>query len=122
VDVPPLAVQIRAGGDIEALCERILLIGKGKILLDGSLSELKKRSSSNKTITLEFNSGDFEPINGITLKSKINGHAVFVVDTNKIPISDAVSLLSKRADISDISIVGTTAEEMVVSLYEEFKI
>lgn len=32
--------------DIEALTERILLIGKGRILLDGSLSELKTRTSS----------------------------------------------------------------------------
>lgn len=108
--------------DIEALTERILLIGKGKILLDGSLSELKKRCSPNKTVTLEFNSGDFEPVEGITPKSRINGHAVFIVDTDKIPISEAVTHLSKRADITDISIVGTTAEEMVVSLYEEFKI
>jgi ABC-2 type transport system ATP-binding protein len=108
--------------DIEALTERILLIGKGKILLDGSLAELKKRSSSIKTVTLEYNSGDFEPVAGITFKSRINGHAVFTVDTDYIPISDAISLLSKRADITDISIVGTSAEEMVVSLYEEFKI
>lgn len=104
--------------DIEALTERILLIGKGKILLDGSLSELKKRCSPNKTVTLEFNSGDFEPVEGITPKSRINGHAVFIVDTDKIPISEAVTHLSKRADITDISIVGTTAE----ALYEEFKI
>jgi ABC-2 type transport system ATP-binding protein len=36
--------------DIEALTERILLIGKGRILLDGSLAELKKRSSECKTM------------------------------------------------------------------------
>jgi len=29
--------------DIEALTERILLIGKGRILLDGSLDELRER-------------------------------------------------------------------------------
>jgi ABC-2 type transport system ATP-binding protein len=34
--------------DIEALTERILLIGKGVILLDGSLDELKERSSESK--------------------------------------------------------------------------
>jgi ABC-2 type transport system ATP-binding protein len=33
--------------DIEALTERILLIGKGRILLDGSLSELMKRSAGH---------------------------------------------------------------------------
>jgi len=36
--------------DIEALTERILLIGKGRILLDGSFEELKKRSSERETL------------------------------------------------------------------------
>ena len=35
--------------DIEALTERIILIGKGQVLLDGSLSELKARASSDTT-------------------------------------------------------------------------
>ena len=34
--------------DIEAITERILLIGRGQILLDGSLSELKVRNSRKK--------------------------------------------------------------------------
>ncbi|MCL2300077.1 MAG: ATP-binding cassette domain-containing protein [Firmicutes bacterium] len=34
--------------DIEALTERILLIGKGQILLDGSLDELKRRGGEQK--------------------------------------------------------------------------
>ena len=108
--------------DIEALTERILLIGKGQILLDGSLTELKKRNSSYKTITLDFNSGDFTEINGVFLQNKIDGHAIFLVDTNIISVSNAIAHLSKNSDISDISVTGTTAEEMVVSLYKEFKI
>ena len=108
--------------DIEALTERILLIGKGRILLDGSLSELKKRNSEYRTITLEYSSGELREIPGIIKQSQINGHAVFSVDTNIITVSDAIAHLSKNADITDISVVGASAEEMVVSLYEEFKI
>jgi len=108
--------------DIEALTERILLIGKGQILLDGSLSELKKRNSGYKTITLDYTAGDFQETAGILMQSKIDGHAVFCVDTNVITVSDAIAHLSRYADISDISVVGASAEEMVVSLYEEFKI
>ena len=40
-------------GDIEALTNRIILIGKGKILLDGKLSDLKKKFRK-KYITLKF--------------------------------------------------------------------
>jgi ABC-2 type transport system ATP-binding protein len=34
-------------GDIKALAERILLIGKGKILMDGSIDDLNKITEKN---------------------------------------------------------------------------
>ena len=40
--------------DIEALTERILLIGKGQILLDGQLTELKQRFSDAKTLQIDY--------------------------------------------------------------------
>lgn len=42
--------------DIEALTDRIILIGKGKILLDGALSELKSRYGAEKTGETSANS------------------------------------------------------------------
>lgn len=38
--------------DIEALTERILLIGKGRILLDGTLDELKRRRRHSANLRL----------------------------------------------------------------------
>lgn len=108
--------------DIEALTERILLIGKGRILLDGSLSELRKRNSEYRTITLDYSSGRFQEKEGISMQSKLDGRAVFRIDTRLIGVSDAISHLSRFADITDISVAGASAEEMVVSLYEEFRI
>jgi len=108
--------------DIEALTQRILLIGKGQILLDGSLAELKSRNSKIKIITLEYISGTFNLVRGITKNSESDGLAIFSVDTNVIAVSKAIELLSKHADIIDLSIAGASAEEMVVSLYKEFQI
>jgi len=108
--------------DIEALTERILLIGKGQILLDGSLNELKSRSSKFKTITIEYTRGDFHLEEGIDMVKKVDGHAVFRVDTDLVSISKAIQILSSSVDIKDLSVSGMTAEEIVVSLYEEFKI
>lgn len=108
--------------DIEALTERILLIGKGQILLDGSLDELKKRNSSIKKITLEYQNGTFTPITGLRLLEQLDGHAVFEVDTTILSVSKAIESLSHSADILDLSVAGSSAEDMVVSLYKEFKI
>ncbi|NLC44133.1 MAG: ATP-binding cassette domain-containing protein, partial [Clostridiales bacterium] len=108
--------------DIEALTERILLIGKGKILLDGTLNELKKRNSTHKTLTVDYTGDSINDIEGITITKDLDGHAELVVDTLELPVSQAISLISAQVDVTDISVMGATAEEMVVSLYKEFEI
>lgn len=108
--------------DIEALTERILLIGKGQILLDGSLEELKKKNSTVKKITLDYRNGAFTPIPGLRLLEHLDGHAVFEVDTSILSVSNAIKALSHDADILDLSVASSSAEDMVVSLYKEFKI
>lgn len=108
--------------DIEALTKRILLIGKGKILLDGTLSELKKRNSTTKTLVVDFVGTLLKTASGMSLTKNLNGHAEIIIDTEVISVSEAIAQISNQVEINDISITGTTAEEMVVSLYKEFKI
>ena len=109
--------------DIEALTERILLIGKGRILLDGSLAELKRRNSAVKTITLDYGGELTADLGeGISVVSRDEGHAVLAVNTAAVGISEAIGRLSGMLDIRDLSVQSCTAEELVVSLYREFSI
>lgn len=108
--------------DIEALAKRILLIGKGRILLDGTLDELKKRNSAVKKLTVEYAGGHLPEKDGIEILTQTNGRAELGIDTDTISVSDAISLIASTADVTDLSVQGVTAEEMVVSLYKEFKI
>ena len=108
--------------DIEALTERILLIGKGKILLDGSLDELKMKDSAIKKLIVRYSAGSFELIDGISLIRENSGEAVFGVDTQTISVSKAIEQVTKNAEITDLEVMGSTAEELVVSLYRDFGI
>lgn len=108
--------------DIEALTERILLIGAGRILLDGSLSELKSKSSSVRRMNLQFSDGSLPPLDGVTVQSCENGHAVCSVNTEILSVSRAIEAFSSAVSITDLSVEGTTAEELIVSLYKEFDI
>lgn len=108
--------------DIEALAKRILLIGKGRILLDGTLDELKKRNSAVKKLTVEYSGGVLPEKDGIEILTETNGRAELGIDTDTISVSDAISLIASTADVTDLSVQGVTAEEMVVSLYKEFRI
>ncbi len=114
--------------DIEALAERILLIGRGRILLDGSLQELMKRRDSRRRIAVEYAGGSFEECPGLVRLdspgpdgASVQGRAVFEVDTDVLSVSDAIGRLSKRRDYRPVG-RGADGGEMVVSLYREFGI
>lgn len=108
--------------DIEVLAERIILIGRGQILLDGSLSELKRRSTALKTITMEYR-GDVPRLGpGMKLVDSREGRLVLELDPAMCSASEAISALAAQVEVLDLSISGVSAEEMVASLYQEYKI
>lgn len=108
--------------DIEALAERIILIGRGRILLDGSLSELKKRSSALKTMTVEY-SGEVPSLSsGMSVVDSREGRLVLELDPATCSPSRAITHLSEQVELLDVSISGVSTEEMVAKLYQEYKI
>lgn len=108
--------------DIEALTERILLIGKGRILLDGSLAELKARNSTHKTLTVDYVGDKLPTAEHMNIVKNLNGHAEIVIDTAYLAVSQVISYISSKVDVKDISVTGETVDETVVSLYKEFEI
>lgn len=109
--------------DIEALAERIILIGKGRILLDGTLSELKGRFSAQKTLTVDFiESDEVIDIEGTTLLSRSKEHLSLSVDLSRIGVSEVIGRLSTQLDIKDLSVDSRPIEEIIVDLYKEYQI
>lgn len=108
--------------DIEALTKRIILIGKGRVLLDGQLEDLKERFSKDRTITLNYY-GDLNQLsNGLKISEKYDGRAVIEVDTDVISVSEAIGYLSSKVNINDVQVSSTTVEDVVVGLYKEYRI
>ncbi len=108
--------------DIEALTERILLIGKGRILLDGSLQELKKRSSERKTIVFEYIGKPPNLCEGMISIEQREGRLVVDLNPSIYSVSDAIAHVSAQVEVLDISVSGISAEEMVAGLYKEYHI
>jgi len=108
--------------DIEALTERILLIGKGRILLDGSFDELKKRASERKTMIIKYSGNSPEMCPGMTILEAKDGRLVIALDPSVLPVSSAISYLAAKTELVDVSVSDISAEEMVAALYREYHI
>lgn len=109
--------------DIEALANRILLIGRGSLLYDGSLTELRGRFGARKTITVDYRHCE-RPLDiaGAELLSWSPERAVLAVDSGQIPVSSVLARLSELVELADVAIDSQPIEDIVVQLYKEYQV
>lgn len=108
--------------DIEALAKRIILIGKGTVLYDGSLKSLKNKYDNNKYITVNTKDKIDVKNKGIIKKEKISEGYKFTIDSKIINISDFLNLISKNISIDDVEIENENIDNIIVKLYEEYNV
>lgn len=109
--------------DIEALAKRIILIGNGRILYDGEIKKLKNKYGSYKNIKL-FTKDKITDIKlkGIIKKSKSEDSYNFVIDSNIISVSNFLNNLTKKYNIDDIEIENENIDDVILKLYEDYKL
>ena len=108
--------------DIEALAKRIILIGKGQILYDGSLNKLKKDYDYLRKIRVYTKDKVSLEDNAIVNIIKHDDGIEFIIDIRKKEINDFIKVISSKMSISDIDIDRGDIDELIVKLYEDFKI
>ena len=108
--------------DIEALAKRIILIGKGKVLYDGSLTKLKSKYDTNKYIKVYTSERINIKRKGVISINKIKEGYEFIIDSKLINISEFIGIISKKISIKDIEIENENIDNIIVKLYEEYKI
>ena len=108
--------------DIEALASRVILIGKGRILLDGALESLKKQFSGGKTLRIEYQGNTPELPKGLSWQEKGENHGVLLLAPELLSVSEAISSLSAQVELRDVSVEDTPIDEIVANLYREYRI
>lgn len=108
--------------DIEALASRILLIGRGKLLLDGNLEALKAQNTKEKKLIIDHLpwNQSFTVPPGMTLVEKNLERHVYSLDLEKISVSSAISEISRQVEIKDLTVLSPPIESLIVKLYEDY--
>jgi ABC-2 type transport system ATP-binding protein len=106
--------------DIEQVCDRVIVIDKGGIIVDTSLRELKKTYSKKKILTLiteqEAIRLDFP---GIKILENSRFHFKCEVDVEMISINRVVDEAFKISNLKDITIEDISMDEVIQILYRE---
>jgi len=104
-------------GDVEKVCNRIIIIDNGMIIKDESIEKLKKEYMSEKfiTITYEENIEDVEFENNII--SKKDNKVVIKVDTELMSVSQILEKFLKYGNVVDIEAESIPLEEVIYDIY-----
>lgn len=113
--------------DIESLCKRIVMIDKGKIMYDGSLTQMKTQFGKYREVNISlFNNEQLEKLNFIAnfkvenddIKVNKNKEKITVTfNTEKISISDMLSYILANVSVKDLSVNDVNIEEIVCRMY-----
>jgi ABC-2 type transport system ATP-binding protein len=112
--------------DIEALCQRVIVIGGGRILIDGPLGALRERVQVERHLTLDLSNEADEP----TATAEISYPSVRIVardgarirlafDPTIVSTTALISALTARHPVRDLFVENPPIEEVIARLYGE---
>lgn len=114
-------------GDIEELCNRIIIIDNGKLIYDGTIEELRDKYGIIRTIEIEVKNTDkiqkinynqFFNVNEKDLSVDITGNSLnFSFNKNVIEVSKIISKVMSDAEVKDIKIKETELSDIVKQIY-----
>lgn len=108
--------------DIASLAKRIILIGKGKKLYDGTLSKLKKDYGYVRKINVKTKDKINIKKDYIISQKKNDDTIEFKIDTRKIELNKFINYLTNNISIIDLEIDDNNMDDIIVKLYEDFDI
>ena len=105
--------------DIEALCSRVLVIGSGKILLDGPLEALRQQVTKERWLVIETHGQPpLPPPGGGVEILKVEGERITLrFDPEKTPVAELIAQLSKSIPIRDLFVQNPPIEEIIARFY-----
>ncbi len=112
-------------GDVDALCQRIVIIDKGKMLYDNDISHLKQFFGSYRTLKIRIK-GDLKQY-AAEIAEKLPRCSVsaddewisVLVDESQSTVMQVLSELQKDYKIRDMQLEEISTEEVIKKIYEE---
>ena len=110
--------------DIEALCERVMVIGNGQILVDGDVGSLRRRVRNERVLVLDYDSaneaaGLHAAGEGVRLVERDVSRVRIAFDPDRVPTTTLIADLLAQGTPRDLFVEHPPIEQTVAELYAE---
>jgi ABC-2 type transport system ATP-binding protein len=104
--------------DIEALCSRLIVIGQGRVLSDGTVDALRRRVTSERWLIVDVAEAGIEIDDPDAKVLEVDGPRVTLsFDPDQIPTATLISRLAARYPVRDLFVQNPPIESIIARLY-----
>ncbi len=106
--------------DIEALCNRVIVIDKGRIFLDGTLSGLRARVTNERHLIVDLENAE-EPVSDRDAEviRREGGRVWLRFDPERTPAAQLIARITSQHAIRDLYVENPPIEEIIARLYTD---
>lgn len=107
-------------GDMERVCDRVILIDEGQIIIDGPVSELRSRYISKKIVSFATKEETIMlDITGVKTLETAAHKIVVEVNTDAQHVEHVIQKAMEQSSLRDISVEDPPMEEVIQSIYNK---
>ena len=104
--------------DIEALCQRVVLIGEGRILLDGTLESLRKQVTGERWLIVDLQEENQSiQVEGAETLRQDGRRVTLHFDPSKVSTAELIGKVSEKYVIIDLFVQNPPIEEIIARFY-----
>ncbi len=119
-------------GDVQALCQRIIIIDHGKIIYDGPIAKVTALFGAFRTLKVQIHNyredtsdqlqtalkGRFAGDSAIAVEHTEAGWTDITVNQDQVPLLKVLHLVMEQFPVRDVRIVEISMENVVQQIYE----
>ncbi|HEY4690494.1 MAG TPA: AAA family ATPase [Anaerolineae bacterium] len=107
-------------GDVQRLCERVMMIDHGNLLFDGSPADLVTRFGGERELVVDF-AEDYDDVSvaGARIAHRDGRRVTYRFMRGAISASELIQRLGARYRIEDLSVREPQIEDTVRRIYEQ---
>ena len=107
-------------GDMERVCDRVIVIHRGTILIDAPIDDLRRKFIRRKLVTLHTADPTFDPrLPGVRIVAERPHRTDLEVDLDRTPVDAVVQAALRATTLHDLTVQDPPMDEIVQAIYRE---
>ncbi len=105
-------------GDVERLCERLLIIDEGHVIWDGALDEFRSHHAPKRTVVADLEPGSVDPaVPGAPVVRREGDRCWLEFDRTALTAAAVIGQLTAQVAVRDLSVEEADIEDLVRDVY-----